>query len=1283
MIRYAPGFILLHYLQNELSGSFTGFVLLVDLADFTPVSTKFQKHGKQGAEELSAYLELAFGEPIRIVESCGGFVSLFAGDAFCAVFPDPEEGRGETAPRLQPILDAALRIRRFFEDKRSYRCALGEFPLKARQALSYGEINWQIFENELQNEYVFQGQPLNALAGLSAWKRELVLSLSAAERIGIDSFIPLEADAFIPAPSLLNQRQDQAELAGPVTFAARSDLDHQSALAHFINPKYRDLGIQPEIRSAAFCFANLKAIPTEERKSAVSILQELADSYGGFVNKYDATDKGLIALILFGIPFSEGRTLERACRFALEAVGQIPSLAVGLAKGNVYAGFSGSGEVKEYTALGHPLNLAARLMSIAGSSVVITDSYLCQELSGLFLFEVQTEVVLKGIAEPIMSYRLKDYATRSKLTAQYGFVGREKEIVELRQVLDEAISHGKNLAVYVYGDPGIGKSRLIQELLDFYPDESYQKYYIYCDSILPKSLEPLKQLLRHYFPANQHQGQQEKIALFRNKWKLLAKDDIELIRIESILAALLGCEWERSVWDMLPPAEKPQQIKNAFLRFMSELARQKPVLIHLDDAQWIDEMSKDYFQALSEKEIRPVQIVSSCRYLADGGKPELGLEKHTAVSKDLGILDEEGSRALIRNILKQEDIPQYTFDEINARAMGNPFFIEQLCAYLLEIGKMDSEGRITGELGAVAAFSISDVIGSRIDRLTERVRECVYNASVLGMEFNVRVLSRMLANPLAQELEEGRSNLIWRELGELRYIFSHILIKDVAYLRILESRLKTLHHLAAEAMENIFGDALDEHAEEIALHFEKSGLEVKAAVYYDKAGCWYYKNYDFSKSRLYLNNALRIRERVMGADHPDTAASLNNLANVFLAKGEFSLAEPLFLRALTIREKVMAAEHPDTAASLNNLAGLYQNQGRYEQAENLYLQALTIREKVLGMEHRDTAGSLNNLANVYRATGRYGLAEALCLRAVANMEMALGAEHPVLAGALYSLAVLYDDQGRYGQAEPLYLRALAIREKVLGPEHPDTARSLEGLAALCWVQNRYEQAEPLYLRALTIKEKVLGREHHSTAYSLNALAALYNDQGRYEHAESFYRRTLAIWEQTLGLEHPETAKVLSNMADLKMAQGKFEEAEPMLLRALAIGEKAFGVDHPGMASLLSNLASLYHIKQMYDQAEPLYLRALAIKEKALGPEHPDLASTLNNLAELYMDQGRFEQAEPLFLRALEIREKALGMKHVRTISLIRNITRLYEMKGQSGKAAHYKAMLPEADKAQE
>jgi tetratricopeptide (TPR) repeat protein len=269
------------------------------------------------------------------------------------------------------------------------------------------------------------------------------------------------------------------------------------------------------------------------------------------------------------------------------------------------------------------------------------------------------------------------------------------------------------------------------------------------------------------------------------------------------------------------------------------------------------------------------------------------------------------------------------------------------------------------------------------------------------------------------------------------------------------------------------------------------------------------------------------------------AAYLLNQVGVYnTRRGRYAEAEPLCKQALGIWEKTLGPDHPEVAASVNNLAALYHNQGRYEEAEPAYRRALTIMEGALGSDHPDLAASLNNLAELYRVQGRYEDAEPPSRRALGIKEEALGADHPDVALSLNNLAMLYYNQGRYVESEPLHRRALLIREKALGLHHPDVAVSLNNLALLYKAQGRYGDAELLQKRDLGISEKALGPDHPDVATSLNNLAGLYEIQGRYEEAEPLYKRALLIYERALGPDHPDTANCRNNLRLFYEQQGR-------------------------------------------------------------------------------------------------------------------------------------------------
>lgn len=282
---------------------------------------------------------------------------------------------------------------------------------------------------------------------------------------------------------------------------------------------------------------------------------------------------------------------------------------------------------------------------------------------------------------------------------------------------------------------------------------------------------------------------------------------------------------------------------------------------------------------------------------------------------------------------------------------------------------------------------------------------------------------------------------------------------------------------------------------------------------------------------------------------------LNQAAVYCYFRGQYSDSEFLIEQSLAILEKALGPDHPDVAASLNNLAELYREQGKYAEAEPLCRRSLAIRETALKSEHSDVAQSLNNLALLYSAQGKHTEAEPLFQRSLAIFGKALGQDNLDVAWVLNNLALVYRYQGKYTEAEPLYERALAIMENVLEPDNPDVAITLNNLAGLYRAQGKYVEAEPLCRRSLAIHEKALGLDHPNVARSFNNLAEIYRVQGKYAEAEPLYKQALIIREKTLGPNHPNVAIILKNYAALLRATQRDVEAAEVEARAEAIRAK--------------------------------------------------------------------------------------------------------------------------------
>jgi tetratricopeptide (TPR) repeat protein len=370
------------------------------------------------------------------------------------------------------------------------------------------------------------------------------------------------------------------------------------------------------------------------------------------------------------------------------------------------------------------------------------------------------------------------------------------------------------------------------------------------------------------------------------------------------------------------------------------------------------------------------------------------------------------------------------------------------------------------------------------------------------------------------------------------------------------------------------------------------------------------------------------------------AAHLLNLTGRYLhLRGRLVETEPLYAEALAIREKLLGSEHPDVASSLHNQAWLYFDQGKYLEAEPLYLRALTIRQNALGAENTQEAETLAQLGTLYKELGRYHESAKLHRQALKVQEKLLGVEHPNVAMSLIRIASLYMDQGKDADAEALLNRARTIIEKAFGIDHYDVATILGQLGAVYVQQSRLAEAEALILRTIEIDERVFGKSYPRLATSLGNLATIYVEQNRYTDAETLLIRSVEIRSNGLGLKHPKTSNSLNALAYLYSLQRRYAEAESLYTQALEIRETSLGLYHPDVGSTLSDLGKLYFKQRKYSNGEPLLRRALLIFKKSLSLEHPSVANAMLTHAALLKGMNRKGEAQILEAQARKLQSK--------------------------------------------
>ncbi len=317
---------------------------------------------------------------------------------------------------------------------------------------------------------------------------------------------------------------------------------------------------------------------------------------------------------------------------------------------------------------------------------------------------------------------------------------------------------------------------------------------------------------------------------------------------------------------------------------------------------------------------------------------------------------------------------------------------------------------------------------------------------------------------------------------------------------------------------------------------------------------------DVQGASTYFERAVEIYGRVLPADHPDLATSLNNLGYYRYRLGRYQEAEALYQRALDIRESVLKPNDPAIADTLTNLGELYKARERADESIPLLNRALEIRSRSLKPDDPAIAASLQNLAGAFELDpkgDKFVAAQKLLEKALAIRQKSQRADHPEVAGAISKLATNLFNQGKYGEAETRFAEALAIRRKSQSAKHPEIASTLAGIGLTHMEQKKYAEAEAELREALSIREQVLAPNATTTAESYRQLARVLELQQRPAEALEKIRLGTQIaltreQPKAKGREHlTEHLRILANLNGHDSSK-KVEAME----EAFAIGQRA-------------------------------------------------------------------------------------------------------------------------------
>jgi len=296
-----------------------------------------------------------------------------------------------------------------------------------------------------------------------------------------------------------------------------------------------------------------------------------------------------------------------------------------------------------------------------------------------------------------------------------------------------------------------------------------------------------------------------------------------------------------------------------------------------------------------------------------------------------------------------------------------------------------------------------------------------------------------------------------------------------------------------------------------------AGSDLQAgAVLYQLAGV-YRKLADTARAEAAYEQAIVIRERLLGDNDPATALAWSQLAVLYQHTGERRKADALLARAMPVIEAALGEEHPWFVSCLVTLATLRNDARELIEEEHIIRRAMAIIEKVHDSDTVQYGALLNNLGELYRQKKDYAGAEQLLLQSLALQERLLGPDHYSLTTALQNLGVLARERGDHPAAVAYYTRALAIRERLVGADHPDVAQVLGNLANIYRASGDYTRSLETSFRALRIWEHSAGPYQQGTLVTAGNIAKTYAVLGDLPQALAFQRRSEAILETQLGL----------------------------------------------------------------------------------------------------------------------------------------------------------------------
>jgi class 3 adenylate cyclase len=654
-----------------------------------------------------------------------------------------------------------------------------------------------------------------------------------------------------------------------------------------------------------------------------SVVSSTVAAWGGSIEKYI----GDAAVAVFGVPRVREDDAARAVSAAAEIGERVATLAAELAgRSDVRLAIRigvNTGEVVAPAEIhpdrplvtGDTVNVAARIEAAAQPGQVLVGERTFRATDAIFEYEPAAPVQAKGKPEPVPVHRLvrrlPDAVEAGPARSVRGpLVGRERELAFVTAQLDEAVATRTPRLALIYGEAGIGKSRLVREAVALSGSERAELtvYRGRCPAV-DKGITywPLVEILRSACGISLDDDAATAGARLTDRITTLfggdgARSDDVAATIFA-LATTAGIPMPGNPLDDARPLAVRSELARRWPGFASALAARAPVVLVVEDLHWANALLVQMLESIVARAAGPLLVVATARPEFAEAETTLNVGRQDAATVSLRPLDADQGSALLEALLPDRQIPPETEAAILGTAEGNPLFVEEIVARLVETGALvrGPDGWRVGKdsVGVAIPDTIHGVLGARIDGLPEQERRVLREAAVIGRVFWDRPLSLAVGgSDVGEQLDalERRGLVVLRPAstlsGEVEYAFKHALVRDVAYAGLSLSRRAEAHAATATWLATLSPERPEELAELVAYHWERAlddGSDLAwpegsadLADIRRRAMQAFRVAADTARKRYDLKRAMELQERAIGlASTPgDQAATREELGDI-------------------------------------------------------------------------------------------------------------------------------------------------------------------------------------------------------------------------------------------------------------------------------------------------------------------------------------------------------------------------------------------------------------------